>query len=73
MTHDAAETVLGGVQNLPVSEILSHHKNNEISLTVSLTQSNPFPVGDYMVKYLIIDVPSGTTFQIVKNIKVANV
>jgi hypothetical protein len=70
---DKAGKVLGGVQNLPVSEILSHHKNNEISLTVSLTQSNPFPVGDYMVKYLIRDVPSGNTFQIVKNIKVANV
>jgi hypothetical protein len=70
---DKAGKVLGGVQNLPVSEILSHHKNNEISLTVSLTQSNPFPVGDYVIKYLIRDVPSGTTFQIVKNIKVANV
>jgi hypothetical protein len=46
---DKAGKVLRSVQNLPVSEILSHHKNNEISLTVSLTQSNPFPVGDYMV------------------------
>ena len=70
---DKAGKVLGGVQNLPVSEILSHHKNNEISLTVSLTQSKPFPVGDYIVKYLIRDVLSGNTFQIVKNIKVANV
>jgi hypothetical protein len=69
---DKTGKVLGGVQNFPISEILSHHKNNEISLTVSLTQSNPFPVGDYVVKYLIRDVPSGTTFQIVKNIKVAN-
>src|SRR6476620_3150373 len=69
---DKAGKVLVGVQNLPVSEILSHHKNNEISLTVSLTQSNPFPVGDYMVKYLIRDVLSGNTFQIVKNIKVGN-
>ena len=60
---DKAGKVLGGVQNLPVSEILSHHKNNEISLTVSLTQSNPFPVGDYMVKYLIRDVPSETLFK----------
>jgi hypothetical protein len=70
---DKAGKVLGGVQNLPVSEILSHHRNNEVSLTVSLTQSNPFPVGDYLVKYLIKDVPSGSTFQIVKNIKIANV
>ena len=70
---DKAGKVLGGVQNLPVSGIFSHHKNNEISLTVSLTQSNPFPVGDYMVKYLIRDVPSGNTFQILKNIKIANV
>jgi hypothetical protein len=69
---DKAGKVLGGVQNLSVSEILSHHKNNEISLTVSLTQSNPFPVGNYMVKYLIKDGPSGNTFQIVKNIKVGN-
>ena len=70
---DKAGKVLGGVQNLPVSEILSHHRNNEVSLTVSLTQSNPFPVGDYLVKYLIKDVPSGSTFQIIKNIKIANV
>jgi hypothetical protein len=70
---DKAGKVLGGVQNLPVSEILSHHRNNEVSLTVSLTQSNPFPVGNYMVKYLIRDVPSGSTFQIVKNITIANV
>jgi hypothetical protein len=70
---DKTGKVLGGVQNLPVSEILSHHKNNEISLTVSLTQSKPFPVGGYMIKYLIRDVLSGNAFQIVKNIKVANV
>jgi len=70
---DKAGKVLGGVQNLPVSEILSHHKNNEISMTVSLTQSKPFPAGDYMIKYIIRDVPSGNTFKILKNIKVANI
>ena len=70
---DKAGKVLGGVQHLPVSEILSHHKNKEISLTVSLTHSKPFPAGDYVIKYLIRDVLSGNAFQIVKNIRVANV
>jgi hypothetical protein len=64
--------VLAGFQDLPISTIMSHYKNKELILTVGLTQSNPFPPGDYVLKYIIHDVVSGNSFSIVKNIKIAN-
>jgi hypothetical protein len=64
--------ILTGFQNLPLSTIISHYKNKELTLTVSLTQHNPFPPGDYVLKYTIHDVPSGNSFDIVKNIRIAN-
>jgi len=62
--------VMGGLQNLPLSSLISHHKNKELDIHVSLTQSNPFPPGDYVLKYTIHDVPSGNSFDIVKNIRI---
>jgi len=41
-------------------------------LTVSLTQTTPFPTGNYVLKYTIHDVPSGNSFDIVKNITISN-
>jgi hypothetical protein len=61
-----------GLQNLPISTLISHYKNKELILTVSLTQTNPFPTGDYVLKYTIHDVPSGNSFDILKNISIAN-
>lgn len=69
---DKAGHILGGFQNLPISTILSHHQNKELILTVSLTQTNPFPPGDYVLKYSIHDVPSGSSFDILKNIVIAS-
>ena len=72
LISDEAGHVLGGFQNLPLSTIISHHKNRELTLTVSLTQTNPFPPGDYVLKYTIHDIPSGNSFDILKNITVNN-
>jgi hypothetical protein len=71
LVSDKAGHVLTGLQNLPISTIISHYKNKELLLTVSLTQTNPFPTGDYVLKYTIHDVPSGNSFDIVKNIRIA--
>ena len=43
-----------------------------VTLTVSLTQTNPFPPGEYVLKYTIHDLPSGNSFDITKNIRIAN-
>jgi hypothetical protein len=72
LISDKAGHILGGFQNLPLSTIISHHKNKELTLTVSLTQTNPFPPGDYVLKYTIHDMPSGNTFDIIKNITINN-
>ena len=72
LISDKAGHVLGGFQNLPLSTILSHHKNRELTLTVSLTQTKPFPPGNYVLKYTIHDIPTGKSFDILKNISINN-
>jgi hypothetical protein len=68
---DKAGQIRGGVQNLPVSLLLSHHQNKELDLTIGLTQNHPFPLGDYVLRYTIHDVSSGSSFDILKNIRIA--
>jgi hypothetical protein len=72
LISDKAGHVLTGFQNLPLSTLNSHHKNKELTLTVSLTQTKPFPPGEYVLKYTIHDLPSGNSFDIIKNIRIAN-
>jgi hypothetical protein len=72
LVSDKAGHVLTGLQNLPISTLISHYKNKELLLTVSLTQTSPFPIGDYVLKYTIHDVPSGNSFDILRNIRIAN-
>jgi hypothetical protein len=73
LVSDKAGHILTGFQNLPISTIVSHHKNKELTLTVSMRQTNPFPLGDYVLKYIIHDAVSGNSFSIIKNIKIANI
>jgi hypothetical protein len=72
LISDKAGHVLTGFQNLPLSTLISHYKNKELTLTVSLTQTKPFPPGEYVLKYTIHDLPSGNSFDIIKNIRIAN-
>ena len=72
LISDKAGHVLTGFQNLPLSTLNSHHKKKELTLTVSLTQTKPFPPGEYVLKYTIHDLPSDNSFDIIKNIRKAN-
>jgi hypothetical protein len=61
----ASATNLGGVQ------IISHIRNTELFTTVSVTQTNPFPTGDYSIKYTLNDKITGKKFELTKAITIA--
>jgi hypothetical protein len=63
---DTAGNVLGEFQDLPISQIVSHHQNKEINLVITLSQSAPFPEGNYRLLYTIHDEPSGNIIEIAK-------
>ena len=69
---DTEGNVLGGFQDLPISQIVSHHQNKEINLVITLSQSAPFPEGNYRLLYMIHDEPSGNTFEIAKAAKITS-
>lgn len=69
---DTEDNVLGGFQDLPISEIISHHQNKEVNLVITLSQSSPFPEGNYKVLYTVHDEPSGNTFEITKDITISS-
>jgi hypothetical protein len=64
-------TELASIIDLPVIKVTSHQKNTELSLLLTLTQIKPFPLGDYNIKYVVKDKPSGRTFDITKEITIA--
>ena len=65
-------TELASIIDLPVIKVTSHQKNTELSLLLTLTQIKPFPIGDYNIKYVVKDKPSGRTFDITKEITITN-
>ena len=69
---DTEGSILGGFQDLPISEIISHHQNEEVNLVITLSQSSPFLEGNYQLLYTIRDETSGNTFEIVKDITILN-
>lgn len=69
---DTDGNVLTGQQGLPVSEIVSHHENKEVFIPFTITQTSPFPEGDYVITYTIHDGNSGNSFNITKDITVSN-
>jgi hypothetical protein len=40
-------------------------------MNLRVTQSSPFPLGDYVIRYTVTVVPSGKSFKIVKNVVIA--
>ena len=68
---DADGNVLTGQQGLPVSEIISHHQNKEVFIPFTISQTTPFPAGDYVITYTIHDNNSENRFDIVKEITIA--
>lgn len=69
---DAEGNVLTGQQGLPVSEIISHHQNKEVFIPFTISQTSPFPAGDYVITYTIHDSNSGNSFDIVKEITISD-
>ena len=70
--NDKNGNLLAGPLEIPNTEIISHYKNKEIFIPFTITQSSPFPPGDYMIKYTITDINSGNSFDIVKNLTISN-
>jgi hypothetical protein len=68
---DSTGQELTSINDLPVSNVVSHQKNTEVFLSVTLSQSEPFPKGDYTIKYIITDSASAESFEIVKEISIA--
>lgn len=69
---DAEGNVLTGQQGLPISEIISHHQNKEVFIPFTISQTSPFPAGDYLITYTIHDSNSGNSFDIVKEITISD-
>jgi hypothetical protein len=63
--------ILFGRENIPLLSVISHNKNIELFVNLRVTQSSPFPAGDYVTTYTVTDVPSGKSFKIVKDIVIA--
>ena len=65
---DKDGNILGGQEDIHVSNIVSYHQNKELNLDVSIEQSSPFPPGDYVITYRITDENSGNSFDITKDV-----
>ena len=63
-------TILGGQENVPIGNIISHNQNKEVFIPFTVTQSVPFPTGDYIIIYKITDENSGKSFDLNKNITI---
>ena len=68
---DTEGKVLLEQQDIPVSEIISYSQNKEVFYPITITQTTPFPPGDYIITYTIHDVNSGESFDIVKEIAIS--
>jgi hypothetical protein len=64
-------TILGGGQNIPISNLVSHYQNTEMYMHLLVTQSSPLPKGNYVINYRVTDETTGKDFDIVKNIRIA--
>jgi hypothetical protein len=66
-------TELQLIENTPqIQNITSHRPNTEMSLTLIFTQDvTPLPVGNYVITYEVHDEISGQSFQLKKQITIA--
>lgn len=69
---DSSGNELATIEDLPAANLVSHRQNTEFSLTLTLSQEEPFPVGDYIVSYVVHDEVTGNRFQIDKTITIDN-
>ncbi|MGD9535171.1 MAG: hypothetical protein AB7V56_15555 [Candidatus Nitrosocosmicus sp.] len=65
---DTNGNILTEQKGISVNNITSHHQNKEIFIPFTITQTSPFPPGNYIITYTIHDENSGNTFTIDKEI-----
>jgi hypothetical protein len=76
MTADIIGTDSGGAQFFAIedlavaSNLISHRQMTEVPMTLTLTQEEPFPVGEYIITYVVDDHVTGQSFQIDKRITI---
>lgn len=64
-------TIVGGGQDIALSQPVSHYRNTELYTTLTVTQTNPFPPGDYVFKYTLKDQTTGKSFDITKDVTIS--
>ena len=65
-------TELQLIEDVQVGNITSHRPNTEMFLTLTLAQEvQPLPIGSYVITYSVTDEVSGESFQLEKEITVA--
>lgn len=70
LIYDSSGTELETLENLPGASLISHRQITEFPLEVTLSQEAPFPVGDYIITYLVHDQVTGQSFQIDRRITI---
>ncbi|MDQ3851270.1 MAG: hypothetical protein M3299_00375 [Thermoproteota archaeon] len=68
--YDSSGTELETLENLPGASLISHRQITEFPLEVTLSQEAPFPVGDYIITYVVHDQVTGQNFQIDRRITI---
>jgi hypothetical protein len=64
-------TIVGGGQDITLSQPISHYRNTELYTTLTVTQKNPFPAGDYIFEYTLKDQTTGKSFDITKDVTIS--
>ncbi len=77
MTADYEITAANGtelqlIEDVQVGSIISHRPNTEMFLTLTITpEDQPLPIGHYIITYSVTDEVSGESFDLEKEITVA--
>src|SRR5215204_6080406 len=65
-------TELQLIEDIQAGSITSHRPNTEMPLTLTITpEVQPLPIGDYIITYSVTDEVSGESFELEKEITVA--
>jgi hypothetical protein len=67
---DANGNELLTFEDVPLGSIISYRQNTELFLELTITQDQPFPVGDYIITYIIHDQVSGESLEIERRITI---
>ena len=71
MMTDSSGAISFAYEDVPVaSNLISHRQTTEIPMTLTVSQAEPFPVGDYILTYVVHDQVTGQSFQLDRQITI---